>query len=129
MGCLLVVYVHAANIFDGKAARDVLTRLFVILQSVKIIWADCGYSGDELFRWVLSEFQCTLEVVKRKSGTKGFHVLPRRWVVERTFAWLGRSRRLSKDYERNPRSSESQVYLASSRLLLRQLCDNQIAFE
>lgn len=129
MGCLLVVYVHAANIFDGKAARDVLTRLFVILQSVKIIWADCGYLGDELFRWVLSEFQCTLEVVKRKSGTKGFHVLPRRWVVERTFAWLGRSRRLSKDYERNPRSSESQVYLASSRLLLRQLCDNQIAFE
>lgn len=129
MGCLLVVYTHAANIFDGKAARDVLTRLLVILQSVKIIWADCGYLGDELFHWVLSEFQCTLEVVKRKSGTKGFHVLPRRWVVERTFAWLGRSRRLSKDYERNPRSSESQVYLASSRLLLRQLCDNQIAFE
>jgi putative transposase len=129
MGCLLVVYVHAANIYDGKAARDVLERLFVILQSVKIIWADCGYLGDALFQWVLAEFQCTLEVVKRKPGKKGFHVLPRRWVVERTFAWLGRSRRLSRYHERNPGSSESQVYLASSRLLLRQLCDNQIAFE
>ncbi|WP_081763639.1 IS5 family transposase [Imhoffiella purpurea] len=119
VGCLLVVCVHAANIFDGKAARQVLEHLFVILQSVKIIWADCGYSGRELFDWVLAEFNCILEVVKRQKGKKGFHVLPRRWVVERTFAWLGRSRRLSKDHEREPRSSESQVYLASSRLLLR----------
>jgi putative transposase len=93
------------------------------------IWADCGYMGKELFNWVLSEFNCTLEIVKRQKRKKGFHVLPRRWVVERTFAWLGRSRRLSKDYEREPRSSESQVYLASSRLLLRQICNNQIAYE
>ncbi|NEX23844.1 IS5 family transposase [Thiorhodococcus mannitoliphagus] len=129
MGCLLVACVHAANVFDGKAARQVLTRLFMLLQSVKLIWADCGYVGRELFDWVLAEFDCTLEIVKRKKGKKGFHVLPRRWVVERTFAWLGRSRRLSKDYEREPRSSESQVYLASSRLLLRQICNNQIAYE
>lgn len=129
MGCLLVVCVHAANIFDGKAAYQVFTRLFWLLQSVKHIWADCGYSGRELFEWVLAEFNCILEVVKRQKGRKGFHVLPRRWVVERTFAWLGRSRRLSRDYEREPRSSESQVYLASSRLLLRQICSNQIAYE
>jgi putative transposase len=129
IGCLLVVYVHAANVYDGKAAREILTRLFVLLQSVKHIWADCGYMGKELFNWVLSEFNCTLEIVKRQKRKKGFHVLPRRWVVERTFAWLGRSRRLSKDYEREPRSSESQVYLASSCLLLRQICNNQIAYE
>ena len=129
MGCLLVVCVHAANIFDGKAARQVFTRLFALIQSVNLIWADCGYIGRELFEWVLAEFNCTLEVVKRQKGKKGFHVLPRRWVVERTFAWLGRSRRLSRDYEIEPRSSESQVYLASSRLLLRQICDNQIAYE
>ena len=129
MGCLLVVCVHAANIFDGKAARQVLAQLFVLLQSVKIIWADCGYSGRELFDWAASQFHYTLKVVKRRKEKKGFHVLPRRWVVERTLSWLGRSRRLSKDYEREPRSSESQVYLASSRLLLRQICNNQIAYE
>lgn len=129
MGCLLVVCVHAANIFDGKAARQVLTHLFTLLQSVKLIWADCGYLGRELLDWVSVEFNCTLEIVKRQKGKRGFHVLPRRWVVERTFSWLVRSRRLSKDYEREPRSSESQVYLASSRLLLRQICNNQIAYE
>ena len=129
MGCLLVVCVHAANVFDGKAARQVLSQLFVLLQRVTIIWADCGYSGHDLFDWVASQFNCILQIVKREKGKNGFHVLPRRWVVERTFAWLGRSRRLSRDYEREPRSSESQVYLASSRLLLRQICDNQIAFE
>jgi putative transposase len=129
MGCLLVVCVHAANFFDGKAAHHVLARLFMLVQTIKIIWADCSYSGQALFDWALSQFSISLEIVKRKKGKKGFHVLPRRWVVERTFAWLGRSRRLSKDYEREPRSSESQVYLASSRLLLRQICNNQIVYE
>lgn len=124
MGCLLVVWVHPANIFDGTAAREVITRLFLLLKSVKIIWADGAYAGAELIDWVLEQFECNLSVVKKLKGRKGFHVLPRRWVVERTFAWLGRSRRLSKDYERTTRSSESQVYLASSRLLLRQICDN-----
>jgi putative transposase len=129
MGCLLVVWVHAANMFDGKAARQVITNLFSLFQTVKIIWADGGYSGAELFNWVSSQFECQLEIVKKKKGVKGFHVLPRRWVVERTFAWLGRSRRLNRDYERKPTSSEAQVYLASGRLLLRQICNNQIQYE
>jgi putative transposase len=129
IGCLLVVWVHAANMFDGKAARRVITNLFLLTQTVKIIWADCGYSGAELLDWVLLQFKCNLAVVKKKKGTEGFHVLPRRWVVERTFAWLGRSRRLSKDYERKPTSSETQVYIASGRLLLRQICNNQIPYE
>jgi putative transposase len=129
IGCLLVVWVHAANTFDGKAARQVITNLFLLVQTVKIIWADCGYSGAELLDWVLVQFKCDLTVVKKKKGTEGFHVLPRRWVVERTFAWLGRSRRLSKDYERKPTSSETQVYIASGRLLLRQICNNQIPYE
>lgn len=129
MGCLLVVWVHAANLFDGKAAHQVIARLFLLVQSVKLMWADCGYSGQAFFEWALSEFNLTIEVVKRRKKQKGFHVLPRRWVVERTFAWLGRSRRLSKDYEVEPRSSESQVYIASSRLLLRQICNNQIAYK
>lgn len=129
IGCLLVVWVHAANVFDGKAARQVLTNLFLLFHTVKIIWADCGYSGAELLDWVSLQFECDLTVVRRKKGTQGFHVLPRRWVVERTFAWLGRSRRLSKDYERKPTSSETQVYIASGRLLLRQLCNNQTPYK
>jgi putative transposase len=129
IGCLLVVWVHAANVFDGKAARQVITNLFSMLHTVKLIWADSAYSGAELLEFVLSQFSCHLEVVRRKKGVKGFHVLPRRWVVERTFAWLGRSRRLSKDYERKPTSSETQVYIASGRLLLRQICNNQTPYK
>ena len=129
IGCLIVVWVHAANIFDGKAARQVIANLFSLVQTVKIIWADSAYSGAELLDWVSSQFECVLEVVRRQKGVQGFHILPRRWVVERTFAWLIRSRRLSKDYERKPTSSEAQVYLASSRLLLRQICNNQTQYK
>lgn len=106
-----------------------IARLFELLQSVKIIWADGAYNGYELYAWVLAQFECVLQIVRKQEGVKGFHVLPRRWVVERTFAWLGRSRRLSKDYERKSTSSEAQVYLASGRLLLRQITDNQIPYK
>ena len=129
IGCLIVVWVHAANVFDGTAARQVITNLFLLLHSVKIIWADSAYAGAELLDWVSSRFKCVLEVVSKQKGVRGFHVLSRRWVVERTFAWLVRSRRLSKDYERKPTSSEAQVYLASGRLLLRQICNNQIPYK
>ena len=129
IGCLIVVCVHAANIFDGKAARYVIANLFACLHTITKIWADSAYSGTELFDWVFIRFRCILEVVRKENGLKGFHVLPRRWVVERTFAWLVRSRRLSKDYERKPTSSEAQVYLASGRLLLRQICNNQTPYK
>jgi len=129
MGCLLVVCVHAANIFDGTGARKVLPVLHRYIDTIKILWADSAYGGDELSDWVKSEFDCSLEVVKRKKGEKGFRVLPHRWIVERTLAWLVRSRRLSKDFERKVTSSVSQTYIAASRLMLRQICDNQIAYE
>ena len=129
MGCVIVVWVHAANIFDGKAARWIIEYLFSLLHTIKIIWADSAYSGAELFDWVFSQFNCVLEVVRKEKGIKGFHVLPRRWIVERTFAWLIRSRRLNKDYERKPSSSKAQVYLASCRLLLRQICNNQTPYK
>ena len=85
------------------------------------IWADGTYRGEEFIQWVKDQFGCVLEVVQKKNTGNGFEVLPRRLVVERTFAWLGRSRRLSKEYERKPTSSAGQVYLASSRLMLRRL--------
>lgn len=125
IGCLLVVVVHAANIYDGRAARFVVPALFARLDTVKKIWADGAYAGAELIEWVKKQFDCVLEVVKKEKTGKGFQVVPRRWVVERTFAWLSRYRRLNRDYERNPKSSESMVYIASSRLMLRRLCKNR----
>ena len=125
MGGLLIVVVHAANIYDGRAARFVVPALFLLLDTVKKIWADGAYSSAELITWVNTQFDCVLEVVEKKKPVKGFQVVPRRWVVERTFAWLSRYRRLNRDYERNPKSSESMVYVASSRLMLRRLCKNR----
>jgi len=120
IGYLMVVVVHAANIFDGKAARQVLTALFSIVNTIKKIWADGAYKGKKFAEWAKEKFDCVIEVVKKKAA-RGFHVLPRRWVVERTFAWINRYRRLSKDYERKPTSSSSHVYVASIRLILRRI--------
>ena len=125
MGYVLIVLVHAANIYDGHAARKVLTALFSKRDTVKKIWADGTYKGEEFIQWVKEQFDGVLEVVKKQNTGKGFEVLPRRWVVERTFAWLGRSRRLSREYERKPTSSAGQIYLASSRLMLRRLAKKQ----
>jgi putative transposase len=89
--------IHAANIHDGQAARRVLQTLFKNGRKLQKMWADMGYRGQAFAAWVKAQFGCDFEVVNRKAGP-GFQVLPRRWVVERTFAWLIRSRRLSKDY-------------------------------
>ena len=120
IGYPMVVVVHAANIHDGRAAEQVLNALFLIVSTVKKIWADGAYKGKKFIKWAKEKFNCVIEVVKKKKG-KGFHILPRRLVVERTFAWLNRYRRLSKDYERKPTSSKSHVYVASIRLMLRRI--------
>jgi len=130
IGCVLIALVHAANIYDGRAAREVLKALFAVVDTVKKIWADGAYVGEELAQWVKEQFDCVLEVVaKPKTTAGGFQVLPQRWIVERTFAWLGRSRRLSKDYERKPTSSAGHVYLASSRLMLRRIRKERALFQ
>jgi len=89
------------------ALIKVKTVNFMQLATAKKIWGDRAYSGADLFNRVLTQFECQLEVGRKKKGQRGFHVLPRRWVVERTFAWLSRWRRLSKDYARKPTSSET----------------------
>ena len=122
MGYLIVVLVHAANIYDGRAAPKVLSALFSVVDTIQKIWADNGYKSEELIQWVKEQFGCVLEIVQNKKTPGTFQVVPRRWVVERTFAWLGRSRRLSKDYERKPTSSAGHVYVSSSRLMLRRIC-------
>ena len=118
LGFLIEVAVHAANIQDRDGAKLVFAKLSEDSKHcLQKIWADGGYRG-QLVEWVQTNLQAILEIVERDPNTKGFKLLPYRWVVERTFAWLGRSRRLSKDYERTILSSEAFIYLASIRLLL-----------
>ena len=88
-----------------------------------VVWADSKYHNHALYNWKNKQrsLPWKLEIVSRPPGAKGFLLLPKRWVVERTFAWLGRSRRLSKDYERQPESSEALIYIAMIQLMLRRL--------
>jgi len=87
---------------------------------LKLIWADGGYAGA-LVDWVQTAVGCVLEIVKRNQDVKGFSVLPRRWVVERTFGWLGRYRRLSKDYEGLPENSEAMILISMINLMVHRL--------
>ena len=120
MGLLLMVVVHAANIQDRDGAKLVLEKARGRFPRLKLIWADGGYAG-KLIVWVKQTCGWVLEIVKRNADLKGFHVLPRRWVVERTFGWLGRYRRFSKDYEEFTESSEAMIHLAMIHLMLRRL--------
>jgi putative transposase len=124
MGLVLLVVVHAANIQDRDGARLLLDRARGLFPRLQRIWADGGYAG-QLIGWVQEKCGWILEIIKRNDGVKGFQLLPRRWVVERTFGWLGRYRRLSKDYERLPESSEAMVYWAMTRLMVRRLARQQ----
>ena len=119
MGLLLAVVVHAANVQDRDGAKLVLHKLAGHFPRLRLIWADGGYAG-QLITWVQELGGWLLEIVKRPDESK-FVVLPRRWVVERTFAWLGRHRRLSKDYEALPESSETFILIATIYLMLHRL--------
>ena len=123
LGLILAVVVHPADVQDRDGARLVLERMKGKFSRLRLIWADGGYAG-QLVEWVRglrSRNKLRLEIVKRSDDVKGFVVLPRRWVVERTFAWLGRSRRLSKDYEATTASSEAFIKLAMIHQMTRRL--------
>jgi putative transposase len=120
LGRLLVVVVHAASIQESDGAKLVLRRALGRFPRLRRIWADQGYK-PHFVEWAKAIGHWVVEIVARPEGTKGFHVLPRRWVVERTFAWLGRCRRLSKDYEGLPETSEAWVHLAMIHLMLKRL--------
>ena len=119
-GLLLAVIVTVASIQDREGARLLLARLGGAYKKLRKIWVDGGYRG-QLVTWVASQFRFVLEPVLRSQDTTGFTVLPRRWVVERTFAWLNLCRRLSKDYERQTATSEAFIYITMTRLMLRRL--------
>ena len=121
MGLLLAVAVHPADLQDRDGARLVLARLQGCLPRLQHLWADAGYAGPKLGDWVRETTDWTLEIVRRDEPGAGFQVLPRRWVVERTFAWLGRYRRLSKDYEGLPETSETWIRIAMTDRMLHRL--------
>jgi putative transposase len=127
LGLILIVLVHSAAIPDGTAGKRVLQRLFECIKGVSYnrhcrlskIWADGAY--EDIVEWVKLMLGWTLEIVRRPEGAKGWLVLHKRWVVERTFGWLGRYRRLARDFEHTTRSSEAIVYIASIRRMLKLL--------
>lgn len=120
IGLLLAVSVLPANVQDRDGAAILLHKVRGQFPRLRLIWADNAYSG-KLIGWVHSVCGWVLEIVKRDADVKGFKVLPRRWVVERTFGWLGRHRRMSKDYEELEESSEAIVRIAITRLMVRRL--------
>jgi putative transposase len=128
LGLVLVVLVTGASVQDRDGARLVLQALFDRIKKskysrwcrLKLLWADGSYRG-ELIEWVRRTCGWTLAIVDKLGGQVGFQVLPKRWIIERTFAWLNRQRRLSKDYERLPATSEALIYVAMIRLMLKRL--------
>jgi len=118
LGLLWALTVHPANVQDAHGAWSVVTQLVGRMDRLKKILADGIYDGARI---AIDALGWKLEIVQKPQGQKGFSVLPKRWIVERTFAWLGRNRRLSKDYERLPQSSEAWIYLAMSALMIRRL--------
>jgi len=121
LGLLVGVVVHAADIQDRDGAPAVLESILKRWPWLRHIFADGGYAGPKLRGALQKVGTFTLDIIKRTDKAKGFEVLPRRWVVERTFAWLGRCRRLAKDFERTIASAEAWVFIANIRMLTRRL--------
>ena len=120
LGLIMELVVHAANTQDREGAIQVLKLLKGKFPRLEKIWADGGYAG-QLIGWVAMTGGWILEIVKRTDKLPKFIVLPKRWIVERTFGWLGLYRRLSKDYELSTQSSESMIRLSMINLMLHRL--------
>ena len=125
LGLLLAALVTGADVQDRDAAKVLLTSFYRdFFQSchLKRIWADAGYQGA-LILWVQAACDWLLDIVKRDKQTTGFVLLPKRWIVERTFSWFVRNRRLARDFERLPQSSEAFLYVAMIRLMTIRLAE------
>jgi transposase len=128
LGLVLVAAVTAASVQDRPGGKAVLARLAARFGSVALVWADGGYANSidaGLLGWARDTLGLTLEIVRRSDDAKGFKVLPRRWVVERTFGWLVRNRRLARDYERLTACSEAMIKIAMIRLMAARLAGHK----
>ena len=121
LGLLIAVVVTPANVQDYHGAKPALLRAKDRSPGLEVVWVDGIYEKEWLIAWARGECGWELQVVKRTDKEKGFKVVPKRWVVERTFGWLGRYRRLSKDYERLPETSEAMIQMAMIHIMLRRL--------
>lgn len=119
-GFVLRVLVHAADISESEGAIWLMNEYADVLTSLDTIRVDQGYK-QMFVEWVNQYTSSAVEVIEKPADQKGFAVLPKRWVVERTFAWLGRYRQLSKEYDHRPESTEGWIYLASIDILLKRL--------
>ena len=128
LGLVMMVVVTAANVSDPQGAKLIFSRLRQwperMTRLVKI-WVDGTYAGKQFMEWTMDTYQWILETIKRSDTDKGFVLLPKRWVVERTFSWLEKARRLCRDYEVLPENHEGAVYVVMIRLMLRRLTDNR----
>ena len=123
LGLILAVVVHPANMQDRDGARLVLAKLTQAFGWLRLIWVDGGYAGRPLAQWLkelLPRRGLRLEVVKR-TELHTFTILPKRWIVERTFGWLSNYRRFAKDYEYHPANSEALILIAASKLMVARL--------
>jgi putative transposase len=119
LGLPIAIYVTPADLSDPAGARKLLAGLAFRVPRPQKIWADAAYRGKDLADWCQQQGGWELEIVEREPGIRSFQAQPRRWVVERCFAWLSRNRRLAKDYERKAQTSETLIVIATVRLLLR----------
>lgn len=125
LGLLLAVVVHGADWQDQDGAKWVMEKLGEQFHRIKVVFGDVAYGRNDLPQWVEQTFGWILQTVLRPVGVKGFVVLPKRWIVERTLAWLVRHRRHSKDYEKTTASSEAMIYIAMISLMSKRLAKSQ----
>ena len=121
LGLLVGLVIHAADIQDRDGAPAVLKSILRRWPWLRHVFADGGYAGPKLRGALAKIGHWNLQIVKRSDTAKGFELLPRRWVVERTFAWLGRCRRLAKDWERSVASAQAWIFIAHIRILTRRI--------
>ena len=126
MGLILCVVVTAASVQDRDGARPLLWRLAAGFRTVTLIWADGGYAG-KLVTWAVGTLHRTVQIVKRPANLHTFQVLPRRWVVERTFGWIMKHRRCVRDYERLPEHHETYLYWSMIQVMAARVARHQPA--
>lgn len=122
IGLLLMVVVHTADIQDRDGVKLVLEQVKELFPRLQLLWDDAGYSG-KLVDWVKIACGWVLEIFKRRDNVKEFQVFPHRWIVERTFRWLGIYRRLSKEYEGLIESSQALIYAAMIRIMIKRMAN------
>lgn len=115
---------HKANESEQSGAKELFLKSADMFENLQLVWADQGYQGP-FEDWVKEYTWWDLEIVRKREGQVGFEVQPRRWVVERTFAWLGRYRRLGKEYEQLSESTEAMIYLAMTKLMLNRITSSK----